>query len=98
MNDGFPCTACGICCKQIKKISYLSELDRGDGVCRHLVDNKCSIYDKRPHLCNIDFMFEQHFKQVMSLDEYYMQNLLVCKELQIDAGVPIELQVELKNR
>ena len=31
----------------------LAELDRGDGVCRHLNDksNLCRIYDDRPPIC-----------------------------------------------
>ena len=31
----FPCTSCGICCKNITHIPELKELDLGNGTCKY---------------------------------------------------------------
>ena len=44
----FKCDCCGNCCKNIAKSELYSDLDRGDGVCKYLIGNICSIYNERP--------------------------------------------------
>ena len=67
MKD-FPCTSCGLCCKQIGLIltnkTQLPEFQQfllskfpykalEDGSCEMLdSDNQCSVYNDRPLLCN----------------------------------------------
>ena len=58
-----------------------SELDRGDGVCRYLVGNLCSIYPSRPLLCRIDESYDYFFKDSMTREEFYRANLQVCSKL-----------------
>jgi len=58
-----------------------AELDRGDGVCRYLSGNLCSIYAERPLLCRVDECYEVFFKQYMELKEYYYLNEKECKKL-----------------
>ena len=41
----FECDKCGACCRSLKRSELYSKLDRGDGVCKYLNDNLCSIYD-----------------------------------------------------
>ena len=71
MKD-FPCTQCGLCCKKIGYLldnkSKLSEHAQfliskfpyktlNDGSCEMLTsDNKCSVYDDRPLICNVKLM------------------------------------------
>lgn len=43
-------------------------LHDGDGVCRFLDGNLCSIYDERPPLCRVDESYYL-FVQVMSYEE-----------------------------
>ena len=59
----FPCTNCGLCCKNIKDVKELKNFDRGDGICKYLdlETNLCTIYDTRPDICNIDKMFEKKY-------------------------------------
>ena len=45
------CSRCGVCCRLVFLIS--NELDRGDGVCKHLENNLCSIYNDRPEVCRV---------------------------------------------
>lgn len=65
----FQCDKCGICCKLLKGIPQLAAFDRGDGVCIHLKDNLCSIYDSRPDICNVEKMYIL-FKDQMTEEEY----------------------------
>ena len=47
----FYCDRCGACCRNLRKSKLYAELDRGDGTCRYLAGNLCSIYENRPLLC-----------------------------------------------
>ena len=78
----FNCTCCGECCRNLKKSEIYSELDRGDGICKFLDGNKCSIYNERPLLCRVDECYELYFKDQYSLDEYYELNYQACRNLQ----------------
>lgn len=77
----FKCDQCGECCRHLKDVSVYADLDRGDGVCKYLNDNLCSIYDTRPLLCRIDECFELFFKEQYSLDEFYRLNTEICNQL-----------------
>ncbi len=36
----FYCDQCGECCRHVQKAEPYRDLDRGDGVCKYLQDNK----------------------------------------------------------
>jgi hypothetical protein len=48
----FPCVRCGNCCRSIAHI--FPEYDTGNGTCRYLRGNLCSIYERRPDICNLE--------------------------------------------
>jgi len=77
----FPCTKCGKCCKHLNLSSIYEDLDRGDGVCKYLRRNLCSIYEHRPLKCRIDDAYHAFFESELSLDEYYRLNIEMCKKL-----------------
>ncbi|WP_221435193.1 YkgJ family cysteine cluster protein [Paenibacillus anseongense] len=77
----------------LDRVPELSELDRGDGTCIHFVDNLCAIYATRPLICNVEKMYESVFKKEISREEFFTINLSVCKQLQIQAGLPVEKQI-----
>lgn len=77
----FHCDQCGACCRNLHLSSAYAMLDRGDGVCRYLAGNLCSIYASRPLLCRVDECYEKFFKEMMSLEEYYRLNQEICREL-----------------
>lgn len=56
-------------------------MDRGDGVCRFLTGNLCSIYDRRPLLCRIDESYDFYFSEQYSKKEYYQLNYEICQKL-----------------
>lgn len=77
----FRCDKCGICCRSLRHSPLYKALDRGDGVCRYLNGNLCSIYAERPLLCRVDDSYEVYFKNSVTKEEYYRQNYLGCKQL-----------------
>ena len=80
MKMDFQCDKCGICCKMLTGIPQLAAFDRGDGVCIHLKDNLCSIYESRPDICNVEKMYA-FFKDQMTEDEYVQLMTQSCLAL-----------------
>lgn len=79
----FNCDKCGECCRNLDKSPIYSELDRGDGICRYLIGNLCSIYEKRPMLCRIDESYDLLFKDKITRSEFYKLNQSFCIKLKI---------------
>ena len=77
----FICEKCGCCCRNLEKSELYANLDRGDGTCKFLTGNLCSIYENRPLLCRIDDCYEVYFKTFMTREEYYDLNKTACKKL-----------------
>lgn len=77
----FKCNQCGECCRHLDRTNLYPWLNRGDGVCRYLKDNKCSIYAERPLLCRVDESYEAYFKDFYTLEEFYEMNYQVCNRL-----------------
>lgn len=65
----FRCDKCGLCCRLLRYVPQLAAFDRGDGVCRFLQGNLCSIYESRPDICNVEKMYPV-FASIMSREEY----------------------------
>ena len=74
----FQCDKCGECCRNLDKYR---ELHDGDGICRYLRENLCSIYEKRPLICRIDEGFEAFFKDKISYEEYLQYTYECCEIL-----------------
>lgn len=84
----FPCDQCGICCKHIDQIPQLKQYDSGNGRCKYLLSNNlCAIYSERPNICNVNKMYELHYKGEMSYEEYMAINIKGCKELKKRYGM-----------
>lgn len=79
--DHFECDKCGECCRNIKDVEEYRNLDRGDGVCKYLNGNLCSIYSVRPLLCRIEDSYNSYFSSQMSKEEFYKQNYEACRIL-----------------
>lgn len=79
----FNCDKCGLCCKSLAGNPIYKDLDRGDGTCKFLIDNLCSIYENRPLLCRVDDAYYEYFKNSMTLEEYYKENYRICNILKL---------------
>ena len=77
----FSCDKCGLCCRNIDRIPELKTFHKGNGICKFLINNKCSIYDRRPLICNVDRIYEKFFRTSYTLEEFYKLNHQVCKML-----------------
>lgn len=82
----FTCDKCGLCCKQVGKFPFMRDYNRGDGTCKYLTkDNTCSIYDRRPEICNTELLYERIYSRVMTREEFDRMNTDVCEKLKSDA-------------
>ena len=77
----FRCDKCGQCCRHLDRSPLYRELHNGDGVCRYLKGNLCSIYENRPLLCRVDDSYQAFFKDKLSYEEYLQLNYESCKIL-----------------
>lgn len=77
----FTCDRCGECCRHLERSSIYAELNRGDGVCKYLTGNRCSIYEDRPLLCRVDECYEVYFSKQYTYEEYEKLNYEACNLL-----------------
>ncbi len=80
----FPCTICGVCCKNISHIEPLKKYNLGNGVCKYLdlTNNFCKIYENRPDICDVDKMFDIEYYKQYSKKEFYNINATICNKIQ----------------
>ena len=104
----FECKMCGMCCRNVKRYKeeiypifkrLLGEtvpnfdIEDDNGVCVHLTeDNKCSIYEQRPILCNTEKMFEL-LSSALGVSKYklYKAQILSC-ELNQEHNTNLKIQ------
>lgn len=82
----FICDKCGCCCRNLDKSELYADLDCGDGTCKYLTGNLCSIYEKRPLLCRVDECYEKYFSGMMTREHYYELNYQACENLKKTEG------------
>lgn len=77
------CDCCGLCCKHADRVPALQELALADGSCMFLDnENKCSIYEHRPKVCNVRYIYEHYFEpKGVSEDEFYAKTQESCDKL-----------------
>ena len=82
----FQCDRCGLCCRNLANSALYAELDRGDGTCIYFdcSSKLCTIYERRPMICNVDEMYAQFFHDQMSKKDYYERNYAACRALKND--------------
>jgi len=78
----FLCNQCGACCKILPKL-VAPELVGDNGFCKHLKDNKCTIYENRPDICNHEKVYILHTD--LSRDEYDEMSMKACRKLEVMA-------------
>lgn len=97
---GFPCTSCGLCCKNISGIAELKKYDRGDGVCKNYneLQKLCGIYEERPLFCNIEEFYKKYLNNKIMINEYYQMNATACNNLQSSNDYPEIYKVVLNDK
>ena len=81
-NLHFQCDRCGLCCQHVSFSEIYKHLDRGDGICRYYeeITHRCSIYENRPVICNIEMFYEKFMQQKMSKEKFFELNYDVCQQ------------------
>jgi Fe-S-cluster containining protein len=102
--SSFPCTGCGCCCRRINQaVRHFNINDKKhplyfpygwdeDGVCDNLTeDNKCTIYEERPLICNIE-----KFGKYMELNpkEFFAQNIRACNYMMDLDNIPLQFRIK----
>lgn len=82
----FNCDKCGICCRNLNKSELYSDLHNGNGICKYLQGDLCSIYNDRPLLCRVDECYDLFYKALMTKDQYYKLNYKSCLDLKESGG------------
>lgn len=79
----FKCDKCGLCCQNLNKSDYFTDLDDGTGTCIFFdkKTNLCRVYNERPLKCNVDLLYSIVFRKYMSQEDYYYYNYLMCQRL-----------------
>lgn len=79
----FPCTQCGLCCRCVGLTIWGKHMALPNLACKWLDEesNLCTIYEKRPLMCNVDAFYEKVFSTGMTREEFYTENKAVCEEL-----------------
>lgn len=96
-TNKFPCNGCGSCCKRIdiKNIEDAGETfpyQVVNGRCEKLSDdNKCTVYENRPDVCNIDFMITK-FK--MDREKAHKQTALLCNAFMASEGLTNFIKID----
>lgn len=75
------CDKCGLCCRMLACSKEMEEFDRGDGVCKFLKNNLCSIYEKRPDICDAEYMWITYYSRFMTRQEFEEKSYETCKAL-----------------
>lgn len=89
----FQCEQCGICCTKVGEHDLYQYLDRGDGTCRYFDDQtrKCTIYETRPNICNVEWMYQHHYKEQYSKAEFFELNKSVCQRWQHESFLSTQI-------
>lgn len=66
----FDCKQCGECCRHLYLVPGMEAFDLGNGVCKHLNNNRCAIYNHRPNLCRGEYIYHKCYEG-MDVDDYY---------------------------
>lgn len=91
----FPCTQCGLCCKQMDKVlsnptpfDWMQELvddfpyqALSNGHCEMLHNNQCMVYEDRPLLCNLERTVDE-LDIGFTKDQWFALNERGCEILQ----------------
>jgi hypothetical protein len=64
----------------------MKDYDIGNGICRYLKQDLCSIYKHRPNVCNVEWMYTNVFEKTITRSEYIELNLRSCVMLAENFG------------
>lgn len=57
----------------------MKEFDRGDGICKYLSGNLCTIYQHRPNICDAEYMWITKYSKIMSREDFEQKSYESCQ-------------------
>ena len=98
MTEEFLCVGCGLCCTRLSTalknqadlpwakaaVDSFPYKARPDGSCEMLDGNRCSVYDNRPLLCNLERAAEE-LDMPYTKQEWFDMNYIGCASLMSEA-------------
>ena len=102
----FPCSSCGLCCRNIKSIIESSPVEKDDpmyfpyewdenGACEMLDGNLCSIYEDRPLVCSAEKVAD-HLE--IPREDFYPRLVTVCNTWMDEEGVDEKFRINSKPK
>lgn len=102
----FGCTGCGACCSRVglnidklKSFGFPYETKPNSNKCEKLTDdNKCSVYNNRPDVCNIDTMYYKEYSKLgKTKKEMFKMEATICNKFQVEDGIDESFRVNLEQ-
>ena len=104
MSENIQCNGCTFCCENIGAVlnskykakwaeKFLLEFPykaNENGACEMLKDNKCSIYENRPIICNVKKSFDYQ-NVTNSKEEWLNMNTKICRKVKNNSTASLEL-------
>lgn len=59
-------------------------------------DDKCTIYDKRPDICNVEKLYDKVFKKTEKKEDFFKRNNRICNDMIKSEGLSEEFLIEIK--
>lgn len=81
---GWICTKCGNCCRHVGEVPSMAGFAKDDGSCKFLENNICTIYEHRPPICNVAWVYEHFFKGTVTEEEFYAKTEEACGKLRME--------------
>ena len=71
---------------------------RDGKVCEKLgKDGRCTIYETRPDVCNVEMMFDKYGSKEMTKAEYFKMNSTICNDLIVKHNRGENYLIDLKQ-
>lgn len=81
---GWICTKCGNCCRHVGDVPSMAGFAKENGSCKFLANNICTIYENRPPICNVAWVYEHFFKGKVTEEEFYAKTEEACAKLRME--------------
>lgn len=106
----FPCTGCGECCKRVGAVLANHTLDNTpigkllkifpystneQGHCEMLVNDRCSVYENRPLICNVRRMTEVFYSDDPA--GHYLDSAESCNRMIEEADLDPAYKINIEQ-
>lgn len=59
----------------------MEDFDSGDGTCKYLRKNLCTVFEQRPNICRTEYMFRKYYSKTMTYAEFETKSLDACMQI-----------------